>query len=403
MNTIPSILKSAALIHDLGNPPFGHIGESIISDWFKNNIKNIYIKKTIDSGFLKINDTNSNSSTANYNPIEKFLDPQLKHDLLSFEGNAQLLRILSRLSSKKSEGCSAALIGACMKYTRPSYPLPTKTNKNLIENKKLGYFFSERYLVSSLQTITGSGTSRNPLAFLLEAADDISYVTSDIEDAIKKGLVDFSSDIYGWIKTQIPMLSGAELAFFSNIYTAISSKPPLSKEKQIKNFISVSKNEMIDACVDVFLKNEINILNGNFSVELLEKSVAQKLVEHLRKLLEKKVYLCREIASQKAMVFKILNTLLDAYVPASFLCAKTSSTKKDTKSQVICELFSENYKKHCIERINKINSSNVLTKRDKMGYKIYACMQLAIDEISGMTDLYAYHMYDIINATKKPV
>lgn len=45
---IEAILSCAGLLHDLGNPPFGHIGEEIIRAWFKDNLKKIYLLKGND-------------------------------------------------------------------------------------------------------------------------------------------------------------------------------------------------------------------------------------------------------------------------------------------------------------------------------------------------------------------
>ena len=36
---IPSILACAGLLHDIGNPPFGHFGETVIGDWFKKELE----------------------------------------------------------------------------------------------------------------------------------------------------------------------------------------------------------------------------------------------------------------------------------------------------------------------------------------------------------------------------
>lgn len=38
---IPDILACAGLLHDIGNPPFGHFGEDVIRNWFKHKLKNI--------------------------------------------------------------------------------------------------------------------------------------------------------------------------------------------------------------------------------------------------------------------------------------------------------------------------------------------------------------------------
>ena len=87
---IPTILNAAALLHDMGNPPFGHLGEQIISDWFRNNLPKI-VKKS-DGSFV-FNDVGSADDTLAYKLKGKYAD-----DLMHFEGNAQLLRLVTKLS-----------------------------------------------------------------------------------------------------------------------------------------------------------------------------------------------------------------------------------------------------------------------------------------------------------------
>ena len=70
---IASVLLCAGLLHDLGNPPFGHFGETVIGDWFKENLDCIDYKGK---------------------SLRTWLNDQMVSDLENFEGNAQALRIL---------------------------------------------------------------------------------------------------------------------------------------------------------------------------------------------------------------------------------------------------------------------------------------------------------------------
>ena len=51
-----------------------------------------------------------------------------------------------------------------------------------IRTKKMGYFHGDRENFQDVQESTGTLGKRHPLAFILEAADDIAYKTADIED-----------------------------------------------------------------------------------------------------------------------------------------------------------------------------------------------------------------------------
>lgn len=70
------ILNCAGLLHDIGNPPFGHFGETAIRNWFT---KNLSIKQFQGRA------------------LKDVLDEQQILDLYNFEGNAQALRIVSKL------------------------------------------------------------------------------------------------------------------------------------------------------------------------------------------------------------------------------------------------------------------------------------------------------------------
>jgi dGTPase len=67
-----SIVQAACLAHDLGNPPFGHAGEEAIFHWFDQNRER----------------------------LPTFIQPELRHDLTSVEGNAQGFRIITQLENR---------------------------------------------------------------------------------------------------------------------------------------------------------------------------------------------------------------------------------------------------------------------------------------------------------------
>lgn len=400
LENLPIVLKSAALIHDIGNPPFGHIGESIISDWFSENLDKFYIKKTIKS--VRYSDQPING----YTKITSHLNDFQKNDLKNFEGNAQLVRILSKLSkSNSSGGYSAALYSACSKYTQNSVDFEANKGSKDIEKHKLGYFISEEDIVKEFQSVTTKNSIRNPLAFLLEASDDISYLISDIEDAIKKNLIDINDFISKLISfpNRKSVIKNKTVNYYKKIAqeTENIKNSTRDKEKQIILLLSYLRKELINEVAETFISNENLILNGTYKNELLNDSKVSYLALRLRKMLEYYVYYSLDVAKQKTKVYKILNCLLDNFVSASFSCAKTNSEKSDCKNDIVCELISANYRKVAKERIESYESDQTLSKNDCLGKQIYECLRLAIDQISGMTDLYAEHVYNIIMAMEK--
>ena len=171
---IPEVLSCAGLLHDLGNPPFGHFGEVVIGDWFKNEFqKEEFCYKKI--------------------AIRELLTEQMQSDLKNFEGNAQALRILSKIRNKgKSHeiNLTTGVIGALIKYPTDSLHVTNKKDPD-IRRHKLGYYLAEQETFEKVSKETGTwidekNVARHPLTFLMEAADDIAYSTADLEDALKK-------------------------------------------------------------------------------------------------------------------------------------------------------------------------------------------------------------------------
>ena len=152
------------------NPPFGHAGESAIQEWFESS-----------------------------NAIVGISGAELK-DLLKFEGNAQGFRTLCRLQQAPQHGglqLTSAVLGTFTKY--PRAPEMDEAQKSGISGKKFGFMQSEAVLFQELadelgliqKSGTGSAWHRHPLAFLVEAADDICYHVMDVEDGYKAGCISF--------------------------------------------------------------------------------------------------------------------------------------------------------------------------------------------------------------------
>lgn len=176
LNAISTILSSAALVHDR-NPPFGHFGEDTICMWFKKNLSKIKVKN--ENGEMK--------------KISEILNEQMIADLENFEGNAQAIRVVSKLHfivDENGMNLTYALLNTLIKY--PVSSLDINKNSGNIKDKKMGYFLAEEDLFFDIVNSTGTYDKeknticRHPLTFLLEAADDIAYATADIEDGIKK-------------------------------------------------------------------------------------------------------------------------------------------------------------------------------------------------------------------------
>lgn len=167
---ICNILQCAGLIHDIGNPPFGHFGETAIREWFQKNLPSLEYKGR---------------------KLEEALLPQMKEDFLNFEGNAQALRLVTKLHYLVDENgmnLTYALLNTIVKY--PVSSLEIRSTQD-IRTKKMGYYYADRDLFSEIERETGTKGRRHPLTFILEAADDLAYKTADVEDAFVKGFLSY--------------------------------------------------------------------------------------------------------------------------------------------------------------------------------------------------------------------
>lgn len=168
---IPSLLLTAGLIHDLGNPPFGHFGETAIQDFFKDHFKN---NKGISKKFNK----------------------QERADFENFDGNVQAFRILRKLHflyDEFSYNLSYPTLSTIIKYPRSSIlGNKGKARKHICE-KKSGFFITEEVDYCQINKAMGLKGNRHPVTYLLEAADDIAYSAADIEDGVKLGILNFDT------------------------------------------------------------------------------------------------------------------------------------------------------------------------------------------------------------------
>lgn len=284
-----AVCATAALAHDIGNPPFGHSGESSISDYFANGKGNAF---------------------------QKEIHPDKWSDLISFEGNANGFKILTNYN--ESSGGNANLtyttLAAFTKYPTRSHKLDqhAELRKGRVSQKKYGYFQSEAEIFDRLFThleidrLTEYSFLRHPLAYLVEAADDICYRIIDFEDGIRIGLIDFRT--------------GEELlkAVIGNKFDAERYASVTDQREKISYLRAVTINMLINACTDLFLAKEKEILAGKFDsslVDVLDKSIADPLNEILKISIEK-VYRSKTVLQIEAAGFSVVAELLDIFIKA---------------------------------------------------------------------------------------
>ncbi|MDM5351552.1 deoxyguanosinetriphosphate triphosphohydrolase [Lysinibacillus sphaericus] len=373
---LASLVEVSCLVHDLGNPPFGHYGEDIIRDWFK--------KWFGSKCFTKLQETYSERGLGE-------LTPQQKNDFLYFEGNAQAIRILSKLqflNDQYGANFTYGTLATLMKYPWSS------ADKKTIEKKKFGYFYSEEDLFTELHRKVGIGDRRHPATYILEAADDIAYLTADIEDGVKKGVVNWQSAFEGisdylkenYKKTYDTLINYRDQAELNGV--------PDKDLVAIQNFKVSIQGIMIDSVITAFKFNYEDIMNGNFKGSLLEASKAKDLEEKLKNISKEYCYNNTEVLTLELVGDRVLTELLDLFVNAVVKIEKEPKTK--SREGKIFHLISQNFKH--IQSLDSEGKPNL--KFEKL--PLYNRLLLVTDFISGMTDSYAVNLHQKLIGVKMP-
>lgn len=285
INDFGAIVASAALAHDIGNPPFGHSGEKAIGEYFKNGKGQQY---------------------------KEYLLPKEWQDIIDFEGNANGFRILNE-SKRGMEGgirISYATLGAFIKYPKESLP---KKPTSQIEDKKYGIFQSDIPFFNEVAKELGlisKGTNENvaykrhPLAYLVEAADDICYTIIDFEDGINLGVIDEEyalEYLIKLVKDTIDSKKYHQLEF---------------KKDRLSYLRALAIGTLINEAANMFLENEDLILEGKYPYSLLDKCKYEAQINDIIKLSVEKIYRSREVVEKELIGYAVIATLLDVFLSA---------------------------------------------------------------------------------------
>ena len=282
-NDFGAIVAAASVMHDIGNPPFGHSGEKAIGEYF------------------------ATGKGLNY---KEHLTSKEYQDLIDFEGNANGFKILTESREGISGGLrlSYATLGAFLKYPKESLP---KKPTNHIADKKYGFFQSEKEAFIDVMNELGmkqKSTSaisfyRHPLAYLVEAADDICYTIIDFEDGINLGLID----------------EDYALEYLSKLIKNINRDKyyALQHTTDRTAYIrAIAISALIEEAVDIFLVNEESILNGSFEKSLLDKCKYEAQINDIIKISIEKIYNSKEVLEKEVAGYRIIADLLDVFVTA---------------------------------------------------------------------------------------
>ncbi|GAC1569232.1 MAG: dGTPase [Aquirhabdus sp.] len=385
-------VETACLMHDIGNPPFGHFGEAAVQKWFKKYGKNA-LEKAVDED-LKTND----------------MADRALADFLEFDGNPQGLRIVSRLQWNTDPfglNLTKTTLASYLKYLRaPCATGGAETGKRF--EKKAGYFLTEESVVHEVWrafSYDRASPQRFPLAYIMEAADDIAYCISDLEDSIEKGLLNEQTAIREIAEKW--RLVTKSIAATDLVWGAIEGTLSCAEKKLHANgneftftdFRTSLNRILVTFAADQYINNHASILLGNFDTLIPNESAAGAILEGLKNYCKERVYCHESVQRTELAGYKAITGLLDNFLDilecnsdrftASLDGAnRDSSGEKIVTEKKLLSLFPGRYKKVYRERVEEIHQ-NGKNATEIAILEWNARAHLIVDFVSGMTDDYA--------------
>jgi dGTPase len=343
---VGDVVAAACLAHDIGNPPFGHAGEDAIAAFFHSET--------------------GHESVASLSAREKA-------DLQAFEGNAQGLGLVTRLQLEVDGGLqlTAATLAAFCKYPRESGDeLRDKTRAS--KKKKHGAFQADLGTLEVVATevgliasskVGGRSWSRHPLAFIVEAADDICSSILDIEDGVRLRHLD-SADAESHL-----------LAIASKAETFDAKRLEATGEarSRVGYLRAMAIGRMIKECADVFLEKEPSLLRGECDAALGDVIPSALELDALKKLARRQCYNAADVLEIELAGYEALGGLLEHFVPA-VVAEKDSRKSRPERQQKALELL----------RQRRVPVD---------GDSLYDRILRVTDYVSGMTDRHALATY----------
>ncbi|MDY0234312.1 MAG: dGTPase [Sulfurimonas sp.] len=384
-NAFISTAEMTSLLHDIGNPPFGHFAEKSINKWMKNSAAPI----------LEAFKASSQET--------KKLKEMLTKDICNYDGNAQAIRVITKLQRLN---LSYTQILSVLKYTRGAFEDKIDGEPLNYLRKKPGFYYSEKEFIEKIQkTLDVKSGHRFPITYIMEAADDISYLTADLEDSVVKGILSLDK-VYSLIKKE------CEKENESYLLEVIEERYKQAKEDeepyQFSMFFTLIRAKLVSSLVyhvvDIYLDNHEAIFSGEFNHALLEydkESKYYKAIKILQSISTKYIYQNKEVQELELQGYSIVNGLLNLYKPLLELSANDFHALLN-EEEIECFLSMRLIRRVSSKQISAYkNDEKTLDKEDNERYEIlewYFRIRLLTDYISGMTDDFALKEFQVLTA-----
>lgn len=399
---LSNIVETACLMHDIGNPPFGHFGEAAISQWARSTETADCLKKAL-----------SQTLSEDLSPLKDFMD---------FDGNPQGFRIITKLQGDDGFfglNLTYTQLAAFLKYT---YSPNTKdSGVDTPFSKKIGFFDTELKVITAAWDTLGMPLhTRHPLGFIMEASDDISYCISDIEDGIEKGIIQVNHFIE---HMQLGINNVAEKYNNPDICNLLLTNLTMKDGEAINSFLSFKtklSNYLVNNIADKFIDNYEQIITFKQNEELISKdSIEYDLLKVLKIYTGEFLFTSHEAECMELSGFSIISGILDVYKSllelesGQFLHLLLNDYEriKEQNLHFHRRLFNRLPEKHLNAYKAAVCNMSILEARKKMKIndeiqeifgKIEKSIEwnlrahLIIDFVSGMTDQFSMEFYQML-------
>lgn len=370
-DVVQPILSSIGLVHDLGNPPFGHQGEQAIKQWFLERSDWIFSRHSRDGeGLMPV-------------PLE------LRSEFLDFDGNPQTFRLVTKLQTSVANvglGLTAATLAASLKY-----PIGARQQDSASKTrKKFGYFESEEIIVQWLRNETGlTEGDRHPLTWIMEACDDIAYSVLDVDDAMKKNVVS-PDDVIELISSCNILNKSQAYIDIQGHFTKIRSaghRPEIARDIKIGYLRATFISALIREASDKFIANGAAIFDFKYETPLMDGS---DLCDKLKDVARQYAFGAPSVLRMEAKGAEAIHGLMSVFwnaIAQRKLHGDMTSRRTSPVSKYAYSLISPNY----IEDAIRTHDA-----KDTAGSIRYRELRLLTDMISGMTDTFAIRLWQDI-------
>lgn len=375
--TIPEIVaevENACLLHDIGNPPFGHFGEAAIQDWAKSisRRRNEILPEGVDA--------------------DSDLLDLLMSDFREFDGNPQGFRTITRLHGKTGLNMTYATLMSVLKYARAA---GEKKGPSIL--KKAGFFQSEKDIVEKITNSVGLKAHRRyPLTYIMEAADDIAYCMSDIEDGIEKHVLtfeEFKKEFKTiWKKKKYPEDELEKLMYTDTKYG----------RQEIFNYkFSVSihwSRYATDTAIETYIANHDAIYDGTFGELIPEDSFPGRFLGVMKDVSSKLLYPSIQAESIELTGYAVITGIMKQF--ERLLKLSYEDFRKLVDGKAPKELAIE---RRLFNRLGKRMDDAYRWAVDKLPRdeefpirEWHRRVHLLVDHISGCTDRFALETYQML-------